>query len=130
MKNHTTGCQRHRLSNVDLLSRTCFCSVCGETTIYIKSGRPRCATKGMFEQMKLDYYLGMKQIEQIIGEKPEKCPVCKRKGDRRISVDHDHKTGRIRGWLCDKCNIALGYLQEDPEAILALRDYIIKRKGK
>lgn len=48
------------------------------------------------------------------------CALCKlpekvktRNGQvRRLAVDHDHKTGRIRGLLCFRCNIALGHLEE------------------
>ena len=48
------------------------------------------------------------------------CAVCfekettKRKGVvRRLSVDHDHDTGKVRGLLCSWCNLAIGYLRDD-----------------
>jgi len=31
---------------------------------------------------------------------------------RRLSLDHDHKTGKFRGWLCANCNSAAGFLNE------------------
>lgn len=37
-------------------------------------------------------------------------PTCERTDS--IHVDHDHKTGEFRGFLCVGCNIALGHLQE------------------
>lgn len=43
---------------------------------------------------------------------------------RRLAVDHDHKTGKVRGLLCQKCNMALGQLDEDPARVRALLRYI------
>jgi hypothetical protein len=36
------------------------------------------------------------------------CPLCLRP-DVKLVLDHDHETGLMRGWLCDRCNRALGF---------------------
>lgn len=46
---------------------------------------------------------------------------------RALAVDHDHKTGKIRGLLCGGCNRALGLLHEDVERIKALLLYLESR---
>lgn len=51
------------------------------------------------------------------------CALCGRK-DGRLSVDHDHKTGRIRGLLCDLHNRGLGYFQDDPQLLRDAADYV------
>lgn len=38
--------------------------------------------------------------------------------------DHDHATGAFRGWLCDRCNRALGQVKDDPALLRAMADYI------
>lgn len=39
-------------------------------------------------------------------------------------LDHDHKSGRIRGILCHACNLSLGHAKEDPTRLRALANYI------
>lgn len=43
---------------------------------------------------------------------------------RLLSVDHDHKTGKVRGLLCMSCNILLGYLEKNSEYISEALVYI------
>ena len=123
---HTSGADRHKLSIIDIENRLAVCSVCGETNIYLKNNRPRCATKISCDQMGLGYYIGLKDLERLIGPKPSVCEVCG--VGERIVVDHDHSTNQIRGWLCGNCNIALGYLRDNPDAVLRLYEYIKTKK--
>lgn len=54
------------------------------------------------------------------------CAVCgvERCGDgRRLHVDHDHTTGRVRGVLCAECNTSLGKMRDDPSLLRRLADY-------
>ena len=42
----------------------------------------------------------------------------------RLAVDHDHKTGVIRGLLCKKCNKAIGLLQDNADFCRAAAEYL------
>lgn len=42
----------------------------------------------------------------------------------RLSVDHDHRNGKLRGLLCAACNRAIGLMKEDPATLRAAADYL------
>jgi len=46
-----------------------------------------------------------------------------RKG-KSLALDHDHKTNKIRGLLCDLCNRAIGQLQDSPTLLRKAADYL------
>jgi hypothetical protein len=43
---------------------------------------------------------------------------------RGLAVDHDHKTGKVRGLLCDNCNNGLGKLGDNIESLKAMVIYL------
>ena len=55
------------------------------------------------------------RIENIIEQK-----------NSRIVFDHDHKTGKFRGWICDSCNRGLSNLGDNLEGVEKARKYLIK----
>src|ERR1035437_1631471 len=61
------------------------------------------------------------------GPKPAdgRCEICK--DVHPLRLDHDHKTGKFRGWLCGSCNAGLGMLGDTLSAIEKTRRYL-KRK--
>lgn len=62
------------------------------------------------------------------------CAICKNPettknqyGLRPLSVDHNHKTGKVRGLLCSKCNTGLGQFQENKLFLLNAIIYLVEK---
>jgi hypothetical protein len=76
------------------------------------------------------------QLRQKFQKPPENhvCPICESNKDQCKGqgnakngswvLDHDHKTHEFRGWLCHKCNRALGGFNDDPEYLLKAIKYL------
>jgi hypothetical protein len=43
---------------------------------------------------------------------------------RKLAVDHDHATGAVRALLCQRCNLTLGRMQDDPALLRKAADYL------
>jgi hypothetical protein len=54
------------------------------------------------------------------------CEICHKKNI--IVFDHDHKTNKFRGWLCNTCNIALGSLGDDVKGLINALNYLQKNE--
>lgn len=78
----------------------------------------RCALKSAYGIDERDY-------DAMLLAQGGLCGLCRNPpGKRRLAVDHDHASGKIRALLCDRCNTALGHLRDDPALLRAAADYI------
>lgn len=63
--------------------------------------------------------------DNILEEQGGKCPICeKRPGDKRFPMDHDHKTGLIRGIPCLNCNLIFIGKNRDPAKYRRAAEYL------
>lgn len=59
---------------------------------------------------------------------PELCEMgCGRKA---VCLDHCHRTGAFRGWLCRACNLGLGSLGDTHEALQRAADYLVRAQSE
>lgn len=69
--------------------------------------------------------LTQSQFDEIRERQLGKCAICERIPENdRLVVDHDHDTKVIRGLLCDRCNRALGLLEDDVSVLRSALRYL------
>jgi recombination endonuclease VII len=72
--------------------------------------------------LKRRYGLTSADVDRMIGAQGGVCAVCRRRDPQH--VDHDHRTGRVRGILCSLCNQGLGNFDDDVEVMAAAIAYV------
>lgn len=116
------------------------CATCTRTwnrDYYHKSERRRRRQRHWYVERK--YGVSIEYLEQLFEKQDRKCAICGRdwmqcplaKNSRydmvflqRLYVDHCHVSGRVRGLLCNNCNLGIGLLDEDLERFDAAKEYL------
>jgi hypothetical protein len=57
----------------------------------------------------------LRHLHKTFGQPSPNCELCRRNG--HVVLDHDHKTGEFRGWLCGTCNCGLGKLADSIQGL-------------
>jgi len=84
-------------------------------------------------RIKAKFDISLEEYNALLEKQHGVCAICglgessrDRKGKvRPLMVDHDHKTGKVRGLLCSKCNIGLGQFKDNPTVIKIALEYIL-----
>lgn len=86
----------------------------------------------------------MEELEQLLDKQNGCCAICKKHWRdcvppknttydkiflHHLCIDHDHETQNVRGLLCNACNTAIGFLEEDEERFANAVHYL-RSKGR
>ena len=79
-----------------------------------------------------EFGMTSQEYHRIMEAQDYYCLICERKNPngKRLSLDHNHKTGIFRGFLCHKCNSAIGMVDESSESLRKLADYIDRHNNE
>lgn len=79
------------------------------------------------------YDLSHEDFLKLLASQEYKCSICLREEKSlsiRLSIDHDHKTNKVRGLLCNRCNSMLGLAQDSEKILYKAIQYLRKHKQK
>ncbi len=68
------------------------------------------------------YGISLKQRNDLETKQAGLCAICNK--NKKLYIDHCHSSGRIRGLLCNECNMALGLFNDNKEAISKAIEYL------
>ena len=83
----------------------------------------RSRTYSSERQRWYDYGLTQHAFDAMVEAQDGRCAICRRM-PRKLVVDHDHRTGVVRGLLCGPCNLGLGHLRDQPVLCERAADYL------
>ncbi len=76
----------------------------------------------------MKYGLTTESYSEMLAKQGGKCRICGRdRTDTRrgnLCIDHDHKSGRVRGLLCQNCNTGIGMFSDDVSKMRAAIAYL------
>jgi hypothetical protein len=76
------------------------------------------------------YGIDVPDYERMLEEQGGGCYICGEKPakERALDIDHDHKTGKVRGLLCSRHNRALGFFNDDIRLIVKVLEYLVRHR--
>lgn len=69
--------------------------------------------------------LTLEAYEKLVFQQGGRCAICGRTPKKHnLDVDHSHKSGKVRGLLCNSCNVGLGLFKDLPETLEKAAAYL------
>jgi len=109
---------------------------------YFKKYYSKNRTQYREHQLKYKFGMTIAEYNIMLNRQGGTCAICNEKNFTRqkgthnnkavamsLAVDHNHKTGQIRGLLCNGCNTSLGKFKDDPTLLKKALEYLEEADG-
>ncbi len=128
--------------NGDIKLSTIFsCKICDNKKRYIWESNNKEKVKyyksksPIGRHRRKSYGLTCKEYDDLVLKQKNKCAICKKSETKilrnkivSLSLDHCHKSNKIRGLLCHRCNVFIGYCQESIDILKSAIKYLRHHK--
>lgn len=76
-------------------------------------------------RLKRLYSITLEEYDRMLELQNGVCAICGNPPEyRRLGIDHDHKTGKVRGLLCGYCNGMIGRIEKNPQFVSNVIEYL------
>jgi hypothetical protein len=107
------------------LQSVCKCCNKAKHAVWRKANKGKDAWYAFKWRLRTKFKITLENYLEMLKNQGGACAICDRKvDDRRMAVDHDHKTGKIRGLLCIGCNFILGSAKDSVPVLEAAIGYL------
>ena len=86
--------------------------------------------KELFKLRRLatQYKVEIRKLKKMQVNQQNKCAICE--NETKLFVDHNHQTGKVRGFLCNMCNSGLGLFKDNITLMKKATEYLWRRLPK
>src|SRR5574341_2409650 len=96
-------------------SKSLYCKYCKSTLYRAKNYKHK-------------YNIELDDYNRMFKKQKGRCAICgihQSKLKKRLSIDHNHKNGKVRGLLCDRCNFGIGIFHDRKTLLFSAIQYLI-----
>ena len=92
----------------------------------VKHKRPKPTKEQKRKYLINSYGLSIEQYQKFLQDQGNECAICNTNDWGRPSpnIDHCHKSGKVRGLLCNNCNRALGLFKDNKGILENAKNYL------
>lgn len=88
-------------------------------------------SKNRNSMLKWSYGITQEDYDAMVIAQGDRCAICgtiEKGGNSKKywHVDHNHETGRVRGLLCHRCNVAIGFMKENQDTLYMAQVYLLQ----
>lgn len=98
-----------------------------------KAIQKKHTSTALFKKKSYEYHLKRKfgltieQYDTLLLKQENRCAICDKHQlelGKRLDIDHDHISGKIRGLLCNACNQGIGLFGDSKELVTRALNYL------
>jgi Recombination endonuclease VII len=112
-------------SKAGFAGRVAICKPCLKPITHKKAVKRKDVIRNY--ELKKAYGITQNDYNEMLIAQKGVCKICSIQKEETLHVDHNHTTGKIRGLLCNRCNMSLGMVKEDIIILNNMISYLINQ---